>query len=348
MRLDLAADLRARIGAPDKDARLTNAFVEVKAGPVAKNSAYPAKKETCVRKRPGCATTGYDYTTPIQGIGGSLPYLIYDDTFGAFDAVPATSVLIGDLVGGYYAMVDDPPTSPGPGDDYWSVTPPGSTRYKSQVYIDNALGPGDLHITMSDGALTPWVGSQMQGPIAASRAATLKKLFDDVSLAGGVISWNYVTIGDPPVGSSVYRIIPAGTDSVGTSSDFYLSSPSTVNWSAGYNTAAVGAATVLQGYALDWAVSWYIQSASLTIQSTGNVARIPFASLPFSSAGIVSRIVRWVRVSGSAHPEYNGTFDVDLADSSSNSFSTLTGNLYYTMASVPSSATTTATVEYCA
>ena len=132
MRLDLATDLRARIGAPDKDARLTNAFVEVKAGPLAaKNSAYPAKKETCVRKRPGCVTTGYDYTTPIQGIGGSLPYLIYDDTFSAFDAVPATSVLIGDLVGGYYAMVDDPPTSPGPGDDYWSVTPPDSRRYQA-------------------------------------------------------------------------------------------------------------------------------------------------------------------------------------------------------------------------
>ena len=131
MRLDLATDLRARIGAPDKDARLTNAFVEVKAGPVAKNSAYPAKKETCVRKRPGCVTTGYNYATPIQGIGGSLPYLIYDDTFSAFDAVPATSVLIGDLVGGYYAMVDDPPTSPGPGDDYWSVTPPDSRRYQA-------------------------------------------------------------------------------------------------------------------------------------------------------------------------------------------------------------------------
>ena len=115
MRLDLATDLRARIGAPDKDARLTNAFVEVKAGPLAaKNSAYPAKKETCVRKRPGCVTTGYDYTTPIQGAGGSLPYLIYDDTFSAFDAVPAASSLIGDLVSGYYAMIDNPPTSPGP------------------------------------------------------------------------------------------------------------------------------------------------------------------------------------------------------------------------------------------
>ena len=132
MRLDLATDLRARIGAPDKDARLTNAFVEVKSGPLAaKNSAYPAKKETCVRKRPGCVTTGYDYATPIQGIGGSLPYLIYDDTFSAFDAVPATSSLIGDLVGGYYAMIDNPPTSPGPGDDYWSVTPPDSRRYRA-------------------------------------------------------------------------------------------------------------------------------------------------------------------------------------------------------------------------
>jgi len=132
MRLDLATDLRARIGAPDKDARLTNAFVEVKSGPLAaKNSAYPAKKETCVRKRPGCVTTGYDYTTPIQGAGGSLPYLIYDDTFSAFDAVPAASSLIGDLVSGYYAMIDNPPTSPGPGDDYWSVTPPDSRRYRA-------------------------------------------------------------------------------------------------------------------------------------------------------------------------------------------------------------------------
>lgn len=132
MRLDLATDLRARIGAPDKDARLTNAFVEVKAGPLAaKNSAYPAKKETCVRKRPGCVTTGYDYTTPVQGMGGSLPYLIYDDIFSAFDEAPAGTVAIGDLVGGYYAMIDDPPTSPGPGDDYWSVTPPDSRRYRA-------------------------------------------------------------------------------------------------------------------------------------------------------------------------------------------------------------------------
>jgi len=136
MRLDLATDLRSRVGAPDKDARLTNAFVEVKAG------------ASHVRKRPGCVTTGYDYTTPIQGaIGvgvvmgyggsggpggsGGQMFLIYDDTFGAFDAVPATSVLIGDLVGGYYAMVDDPPTYPGPGDDYWSVTPPDSRRYRA-------------------------------------------------------------------------------------------------------------------------------------------------------------------------------------------------------------------------
>jgi len=349
MRLDLATDLRARIGAPDKDARLTNAFVEVKAGPLAaKNSAYPAKKETCVRKRPGCVTTGYDYTTPIQGAGGSLPYLIYDDIFSAFDEAPAGTVAIGDLVGGYYAMIDDPPTSPGPGDDFWSASAPGATRYKSQVYIHDALGPGDIHITMSDGALTPWIGAQMQGPIAASRAASLKKLFADIDLAGGVIAWNYSSINDPPVGSYVYRVIPTGTDTIGTSSDFYLSAPLTVNWSAGYATGAVGAATILQGFPLDWAVSWYVQSASLTVVSTGNVARIPYSSLPFRSSGTVNRIVRWVRVSGSAYPEYNGTFDVDLATSTSESLGTLTGYLYYTMSGTPSSATTTATVEYCA
>ena len=171
MRLDLATDLRARIGAPDKDARLTNAFVEVKAGPLAaKNSAYPAKKETCVRKRPGCVTTGYDYTTPIQGAGGSLPYLIYDDTFSAFDAVPATSILIGDLVSGYYAMIDNPPTSPGPGDDYWSVTPPTSDRWR---------GTATIGLSDTPSATDP---SNLIGAQAGSKAAAAKT-FVEVTIA---------------------------------------------------------------------------------------------------------------------------------------------------------------------
>ncbi len=171
MRLDLATDLRARIGAPDKDARLTNAFVEVKAGPLAaKNSAYPAKKETCVRKRPGCVTTGYDYTTPIQGAGGSLPYLIYDDTFSAFDAVPATSSLIGDLVSGYYAMIDNPPTSPGPGDDYWSVTPPTSDRWR---------GTATIGLSDTPSATDP---SNLIGAQAGSKAAAAKT-FVEVTIA---------------------------------------------------------------------------------------------------------------------------------------------------------------------
>ena len=96
--------------------------------------------EIVVLNRPGVVSTGYNYTTPVQGMGGSLPYLIYDDIFSAFDEAPAGTVAIGDLVGGYYAMIDDPPTSPGPGDDYWSVTPPDSRRYQawSRLEVETA------------------------------------------------------------------------------------------------------------------------------------------------------------------------------------------------------------------
>ena len=46
MRLDLATDLRSRIGAPDKDARLTNAFAEI------------VGQDSAAIKRAGCAELG--------------------------------------------------------------------------------------------------------------------------------------------------------------------------------------------------------------------------------------------------------------------------------------------------
>ena len=150
MRLDLATDLRARAHrcarqrrAPDKC--VCRGQVRTAGG---KRTAHIRPKRNVRAQTSGCVTTGYDYTTPIQGAGGSLPYLIYDDTFSAFDAVPAASSLIGDLVSGYYAMIDNPPTSPGPGDDYWSVTPPDSRRYRARIPISIAYAETEFSKTI--------------------------------------------------------------------------------------------------------------------------------------------------------------------------------------------------------
>ena len=120
MRLPLATDLKSSIVGVMRDARLFNAHTEMRGG------------VQRVKKRPGAVATGWDFTTPIQGaLGfGGLLYMLYGDEFALVDVGnPPIAVSIGDLVGGYYAMIDNPPTSPGPGDPYWSVSPPSSSRY---------------------------------------------------------------------------------------------------------------------------------------------------------------------------------------------------------------------------
>lgn len=126
MRVPLHTDFVARLSSPSKDARTINGLHEGKADSVH------------VKKRPGLASTGYNYSgiQGVLGLGGLL-YLVYNDTFeeSAYDGTPigggGGDVHIGDLVDGYYAMVDNPSTSPGPGDVYWSLTPPDSRRYQA-------------------------------------------------------------------------------------------------------------------------------------------------------------------------------------------------------------------------
>lgn len=337
MRLPVTTDLKTRLSNTTKDARLVNALIEQKAdGPNA-------------RKRPGMIATGWDFTSP-QGIGlglGGLTAMIYSDTLELIDvdSPPPPPVYIGDLVGGYYAMIDNPPTSPGGGDAYWSATPPGATRYKSALRFKEFISFGDLHITMTDSATSPWIASQLQGPIAASRAATYKKLAADAAASGGFIVWDNATVHTPPVGN-VYRAMPFDINSSGYASDFYLSSPASVNWSAGYSPASVGAASTLQGYSTTVAVSWQKSSRSVTITSSGNVAAIAFTEFGSYTAGTPYKCVRWIKVSGSSYAEYNGTFEWDLSTNPLDSVAGLSGSLYYTMTGTPASATTTATVEY--
>ena len=324
MRLDLAADLRARIGAPDKDARLTNAFVEVKAGPVAKNSAYPAKKETHVRKRPGCVTTGYDYTTPIQGIGGSLPYLIYDDTFSAFDAVPSTTSLIGDLVGGYYAMVDNPPTSPGPGDDYWSVTPPTSDRWR---------GTATISLSDTPSATDP---ANVIGAQAGSKAAAAKT-FVEVTIAAispGLKTLYYShplwAVNSKIFGSGYTYVEEFGLGRIKQDTQTHndvISYPA--DWPAG---SGVWTGMFSEPNDVIGIVCKKKTKTSFTITSTAAVARISTADIPLYSESTTGLIT----VSGCDQSEYNGTFYAyrDITNPAD-------GYIYYTMSGTPAASPAT-------
>ena len=120
----------------DKDSWGTNILLESEA-------------PTAAVKRPGLTLT-YDGTTTGQGVfiwpeyggyagssgsggsggfggfGGSTVVTIEDDEL-TFPVI----VAIGDLIDGYYAMVENPPTPPGPDDDYWSLDAPDSRRYQA-------------------------------------------------------------------------------------------------------------------------------------------------------------------------------------------------------------------------
>ena len=95
------------------------------------NLLLESEAPTAAVKRPGLTLT-YDGTTTGQGVfiwpdyGGSTVVTIEDDEL-TFPVI----VAIGDLIDGYYAMVENPPTPPGPDDDYWSVTAPDSRRYQA-------------------------------------------------------------------------------------------------------------------------------------------------------------------------------------------------------------------------
>ena len=319
MRLDLATDLRARIGAPDKDARLTNAFVEVKAG------------ASHVRKRPGCVTTGYDYTTPIQGAGGSLPYLIYDDTFSAFDAVPATSSLIGDLVSGYYAMIDNPPTSPGPGDDYWSVTPPTSDRWR---------GTATIGLSDTPSATDP---SNLIGAQAGSKAAAAKT-FVEVTIAAisPGLKTLYDSSGTWAVNSKIFGTGYTYVEEFGygrikqdtQTHDDAITYPA--DWPAGSGvwTGMFSVPDDIIGI-----VCKKKTKTSFSVLSTGSVGRISTADLTLSGESVTALIT----ISGCDQPEYNGTFYASRDISTP-----LDGYLYFTLSGVPavSPATGSKSMDY--
>lgn len=317
------------------------------------NGMKEAKESgTVVLNRPGLVDTGYDYVGAqgVLGLGGFL-YLVYGDKFelSAYTGTPLPGyVYIGDLVGGYYAMIDNPPTAPGPGDDYWSATPPGAGRSISFIYID--LGSG-TNIVMKDSTTSPWIQSQFQGPVAASDAATIKKLQADVIAAGGVIWWDDDIVSTPPhTPGSTYRIIPTGLASDGSCTNYTYGYATGRNWLTGYVTSEIPAASTVLGFGGTGALVYSQRtSTGVTISSTGNVARILLSDLTSYAGSQTLLLSRHIEVSGATQPEYNGTFEFDLSLIALDTFPDMANAypfyIYYTMSGTPAASPATGSIS---
>lgn len=231
---------------------------------------------------------------------------VYGDTLDVFDYVPMPPpVYIGDLVGGYYAMVDNPSTSPGPGDPYWSATPPGTDRWRGYFgyfYYVAAIFPAN----------------RISEP-AASKDAAAKLLMETriATLSPGLalLDGNY----NPPVGRSYTFPSP----SVWTRSGNFISTeiyadqvslfsypsdwPSGVPWGNTYHNASLAIAYTLKRQVL----------SSFTLTAVGSVASIRLSTTVFGSTFNLSPD-HVFEISGCDQPEFNGTHYASLTPDPSN------------------------------
>lgn len=260
-----------------------------------------------VIKRPGVVTTNYNYANH-QGALGMQGFLItvYGDTLDVFDYVPMPPpIYIGDLVGGYYAMVDNPSSSPGPGDPYWSATPPGTDRWRGYFgyyYYVAAISPAN----------------RISEPAASKDAAA--KLFMETKIATlspglALLDGNY----NPPVGYSYTFPSPSVWTRSGNfisteiySDQAYLFSypsdwPSGVPWGNTYHNASLAIAYTLKRQVL----------SSFTLTAVGSVASIRLSTTVFGSTFNLSPD-HVFEISGCDQPEFNGTHYASLTPDPSN------------------------------
>lgn len=287
MRVPLPPTLLTRISDTDRDRRNINGVYE----------------KGDVIKRPGVVTTNYNYANH-QGALGMQGYLItvYDDTLDVFDYVPMPPpIYIGDLVGGYYAMVDDPSTSPGGGDPYWSATPPGTDRFRGYWY-GNASSAAI--------ATSPTSPNYLIGDIAASAAAAAKVWVEKVigaNLAGiaaldtdstyspDVIAASFI-FNTPTVYTYPAGFAPSGYIEMNVNGkNAFLSPPYPGGWPSGVSWTTP---TTFNDYVGQ--VRKRRTTSSFTVTSSGTTATITSGSLygPY----------QWIEISGCNEPEYNGTF----------------------------------------
>ena len=291
MRVPLPPTLLTRISDMDRDRRNINGVYE----------------KGDVIKRPGVVTTNYNYANH-QGALGMQGYLItvYDDTLDVFDYVPMPPpIYIGDLVGGYYAMVDNPSTSPGPGDAYWSATPPGTDRWRGYFgyfYYVAAISPAN------------WISEQ-----AASKDAAAKLLMETkmAALSPGLalLDGNY----NPPVGRSYVFPSPSTWTRSGNfiSTEIYADQatlfsypsdwPSGVPWGNTYHNSSLAIAYTLKRQV----------TSSFTLTAVGSVASIRLSTTVLGSSFNLSPD-HVFEISGCDQPEFNGTHYASLTPDPSN------------------------------
>ena len=287
MRIPAAPPLIARASDVTADARAFNGVIE----------------DGDVVKRPGVATTNYDYANH-QGALGMQGFLItvYDDTLDVFDYVPMPPpVYIGDLVGGYYAMVDNPSTSPGSGDPYWSATPPGADRFRCVWNCFGAGGGGGSVI-----ALSPTTPNYMIGDIAASSDAAAKVWVENsvgANLAG-IAALDDTSSYSPDVVASSYLFnSPTSYSIISTSyiemsvtgKNAFLSPVYPGGWPSGVDWTSPTTFNKRVGL-----LRKRRTTSSFTLTSSGTTATLTTSAFlePY----------QLIEISGCNEPEYNGTF----------------------------------------
>jgi len=293
MRVALPTDFAARLSSASKDARMVNGLKETKA-----DGAQ-------VRKRPGLTSTGYNYSglQGVLGLGGLL-YLTYDDKLelSAYTGTPLPPyTYIGDLVGGYYAMVDNPPTPPGGGDAYWSVTPPGADRFRGFWAAEPSSGTIDT---------SPTTPGYLIGDIAGSAEAAAKVWVERVIGANlaGIAALDVDDTWDPDVvaGTYIFNTPTAYTYDAGTGNITmnvngkvaFLSPAYPGGWPSGASWSTPSTYNGIVGK-----VRKLRTTTSFTVTASGTAATITSAFLTFS-------IIPYhlIKISGCNEPEYNGTF----------------------------------------
>ena len=295
------------------------------------NLLLESEAPTAAVKRPGLTLT-YDGTTTGQGVfiwpdyGYPTVATVENDEL-TFPVI----VAIGDLIDGYYAMVENPPTPPGPDDDYWSETPPTSDRWR-----------GMLTVSLSDAphATSP---ATVIGAQAGSKAAAAK-WFAEVTIAAisPELKTLYNSDGDWAVNSKIFGTGYIYVEEFGlgrikqntqTHNDL-ISYPA--DWPAG---SGVWTGMFSEPNDVIGIVCKKKTKTSFTITSTAAVARISTADIPLYSDSTTGLIT----VSGCDQSEYNGTFYAyrDITDPAD-------GYIYYTMSGTPaaSPATGSKSIDY--
>lgn len=315
MRIPVSPNLIARLSDPDKDARLVNGCVEAKSEGL--NS----------RKRPGSLPTTYNFSGHQGAIGlGGFLLLIYGDSITQISTFPIVyPYLIGDVVDGYYAMVDNPTTLPGPGDPYWSLTPPHPTvRFRAIPYDDTFYPSSFFVLGVSDLSTGPFAPSMYTRKAASTSAAMklLEELYDTWAVNGMLFYDGYVTdlaSWDPYKDTSGYyitRVLPSKpfSDSGGSiyAPDHYynvLESP--WDWASSWAPTSVPPATYPGGFSILCGVALIEKvKNNPTIYRVGAEARIDFSE--FYTVTYTFFQVTKIEVSGCDQPEYNGVFEVAI------------------------------------